>query len=174
MIPWWQWMLSSVWLNPLLASINTPTSVIPTVSIRDCFVGFFIGTKIEFIGLSDIPLPTCSLRRVTEILCFLSSFLGPIPLSIKSCGLPIAPAETIISLPLFSLRKAWWCLPFSSLNWTPIALGFLCPVQEMNNVHLWSAHSFCLRHTYNFSLLKQSYLFSCWKLFCWPLHKAAH
>lgn len=100
-------MLSSDWLKPLLASINTPASVIPTVSIKDCFVGFFIGTKIEFIGLSDIPLPTCSLRSTTEMLCLLSSLLGPIPLSNNSCGLPIAPAETMMSLPLFLLRKAW-------------------------------------------------------------------
>jgi hypothetical protein len=90
-----------------------------------------VGIKTELRGLSDIPLPTCSLRSTTEMLCFLSSVLGPMPLISNSWGLPIAPAETIISLPLFSLRKAWCCSPFSSLNWTPIALGFRCPVQEM-------------------------------------------
>ena len=124
-------MLSSVWLKPLLASINTPPSVIPTVSIRDCFGGFLVGINTELNGLSDIPLPTCSLRRTTEMLCFLSSFLGPMPLINNNWGLPIAPAETIISLPLFWLRKACCFSPFSSLNWTPVALGFWCPVQEM-------------------------------------------
>lgn len=133
MIPWWQWMLSAVWLKPLLASMNTPSSVIPTVSIRDCFGGFSVGINTEFIGLSDIPLPTCSLCRTTEMLCFVSSLLGPMPLINNSWGLPIAPAETITSLRLFWMRKACWSPPFSSLNWTPIALG-RCPVQRWEEI----------------------------------------
>lgn len=131
MIPWWHWILSGDWLKPLLASMNAPPSVIPTVWISDCLGASLVGIKMEFIGLSDIPLPTCSLRRTTEMLCFLSSFLGPIPLSNNSWGLPIAPAEMIISLSLFRVRKACCCPPFSSLNSTPMVLGFLCSVQEM-------------------------------------------
>lgn len=109
-------MLSGDWPKPLLASMNTPASVIPTVSIRDWRGGLFVGMNMEFMGLSAIPLPTYLLWRTTGILWLLRSFLGPIPLSNSSWGLPIAPAETMISLSQLLLRNAWWSPPFSSVN----------------------------------------------------------
>lgn len=130
MIPWCQWTLSDDWPNPLLASMNTPSSVIPTVSMRDCRGGLLVGMNMEFMGLSAIPLPTYLLWRTTGMLWFLRSFLGPIPLSSSSWGVPIAPADTIISLSLLLFKNAWWCLPFSSVNWTPMALAFSRPASE--------------------------------------------
>jgi len=131
MIPWWQWTLSDDWPKPLLASINTPSSVIPTVSMRDCRGGLLVGMKMEFMGLSAIPLPTYLLWRTTGMLWLLRWFFGPIPLSRSNWGVPIAPADTIISLSFLLFRNAWWCLPFSSVNWTPMALGFRRPASEM-------------------------------------------
>jgi hypothetical protein len=91
-------MLSDDWPNPLLASINEPSFVIPTVSIRDCFTGFFVGTKMEFMGLSDISFPTCWLYKMGLIPNLSKSSFGPMPLRINNWGLAIAPVEMIISL----------------------------------------------------------------------------
>lgn len=139
MIPWWQWMLSEDWPKPLLASMKEPNVVIPTVSIRDCLTGFLEGMKMEFMGLSESPLPTWGLLRITVMFSFWRSFFGPMPLRSSSWGLPTVPEETITSLRLLPLTKARCRRPHSSLNTTPIAFG-LSPVAWSwfrNQEHQW-------------------------------------
>lgn len=77
-------MLSEDWPKPLLASMKVPILVMPTVCMRDCRTGFFVGMKMEFMGLSDIPFPTYWLSRISGIFIFSRSFRGPIPLSSNS------------------------------------------------------------------------------------------
>ncbi|KAF3962233.1 hypothetical protein CMV_013231 [Castanea mollissima] len=50
-----------------------------------------------FLGLSTIPWPTKGWSNTTFIPWACRWSLGPIPLNINSCGLPIAPADNIIS-----------------------------------------------------------------------------
>lgn len=134
-IPWSQRMLSGDCKNPLLASMITPALVIPTVCVNDCSIGVLKGTKSEFIGLCGTPFPTNSLSSTIEMFFRSRLALGPIPLSSSSWGLPIAPDDTMISLPCLFDSNAWCCFFVSSLNVTPIALHFF-PVSS-NTTFAW-------------------------------------
>lgn len=114
--------------DPLAPSMKLPNWVMPTTWMRETSTGVGDGTNTAFIGLSDIPTPTIGWSTTTLMPSDSSWPRGPTPLSISTCGLPIAPADTMISFldPLFRYARCF--LPAESRNTTPCAVGLAFPV----------------------------------------------
>ncbi|OAY69055.1 hypothetical protein ACMD2_11986 [Ananas comosus] len=103
--------------------MKLPNWVMPTTWMRETSTRVGDGTNTAFIGLSDIPTPTIGWSTTTLMPSDSSWPRGPTPLSISTCGLPIAPADTMISY-------ARCFLPAESRNTTPCAVGLTFPVLE--------------------------------------------
>lgn len=104
--------------------------------MRETSTGIGDGTKMAFMGLSDMPWPTRGWSNTNVMLWALSWSAGPTPLNISICGLPRAPADTMISLLVPLLRYALCLAPDASLNTTPWALGLDTPAWLHNSIEV--------------------------------------
>ncbi len=84
--------------------------------------------------MSDIPRRFATDAEIRCPLTFKSwrCFLGPIPDNMRICGLPIVPAERMISL----RARAWSLVPFR-VYWTPTALFPLKMTWENSKEKCW-------------------------------------